>query len=170
MGAAFSSTGGALNGRRHSVPGAGGAPICLLTSGVGQALLVVHGGMSQVEAGEPAWNLLSERWQVTAMDRRGRGASGDAESYAIDDVQLPDEIVGLSGEQVMELAAEPRSYDVLAVVAPTLAREARTLMAIDLLADARAVTCPILLMLGECSPSSARDITQELTRQSPLLR
>lgn len=229
-----------LKGRRHSVFGADGVPIGLLTSGVGHGLLLVHGGMSQIEAWEPAWDLLSKRWQVTAMDRRGRGASGDAGAYVInheyDDIAavasvLADqhggpidvfghsygatctlgaaargaafrrvvlyeppkpqtvpgewverastmatdgragqamfsfltEIVGLSVEQVQGLADQPRSYDVLAIVAATLPREAQALMAIDLLKDAPAVTCPVLLLLGQNSPSWARDITHALT-------
>lgn len=46
----------------------------------------------------------------------------------------------------------------------TLPREAQTLLTIDLLKEARAVTCPVLLLLGENSPSWARDITQALSR------
>jgi pimeloyl-ACP methyl ester carboxylesterase len=63
--------GSLLKGKRYSVTGADGVPIGLLTSGVGDGLLLVHGGMSQIEAWEPVWDLLSERWQATAMDRRG---------------------------------------------------------------------------------------------------
>jgi hypothetical protein len=51
-----------LEGRRHSVIGAGGVSIGLLTSGVGPGLLLVHGGMSQIEAWEPAWDLLSKSY------------------------------------------------------------------------------------------------------------
>lgn len=228
-----------MKGRRHSVIGADGVPIGLLTSGVGRGLLLVHGGMSQIEAWEPAWDLLSKRWEVTAMDRRGRGTSGDAGAYEItheyDDIaavasamadqhggpidvfghsygatctlgaaargaafrrvvlyepagpqtvpgewlerastmattgragqamfSFLTEIIGLSVEQVRRLADQPRAYDVLAIVAATLPREGQALMTIDLLKDAPAVTCPVLLLLGQDSPSWARDVTHAL--------
>ena len=73
-----------MEGTRHSVTGAGGVSIGLLTAGAGPALLLVHGGMGQLERWEPMWGPLTERWRVTAMDRRGRGSSGDdAAPYAL---------------------------------------------------------------------------------------
>jgi pimeloyl-ACP methyl ester carboxylesterase len=72
-----------MQGQRHSVTGPDGASIGLLTAGAGRALLLVHGGMGRVERWEPIWAPLTERWRVTAMDRRGRGSSGDAEPYAL---------------------------------------------------------------------------------------
>ena len=65
----------------HSVTSADGTSIGLLTAGTGPGLLLVHGGMGRLERWEPLWGLLTEHWQVTAMDRRGRGSSGDAEPY-----------------------------------------------------------------------------------------
>ena len=70
-----------MQGRRHSVTSADGTSIGLLTAGTGPGLLLVHGGMGRLERWEPLWGLLTEHWQVTAMDRRGRGSSGDAEPY-----------------------------------------------------------------------------------------
>jgi pimeloyl-ACP methyl ester carboxylesterase len=83
LAASTASAGGAMQGDRHSVTGAGGVRIGLLTAGSGDDLLLVHGGASQIEAWEPVWEGLARRWRVTAMDRRGRGTSGDAEPYAI---------------------------------------------------------------------------------------
>jgi pimeloyl-ACP methyl ester carboxylesterase len=74
-----------VDGKRHTVLGADDVPIGLLTAGQGSCLLLVHGGMTQLEAWAPAWDLLCSRWRVTAIDRRGRGSSGDASSYAIKD-------------------------------------------------------------------------------------
>ena len=68
--------GGAVDGRRYSVAGAGGVKIGLLTAGSGQDLLLVHGGASQIESWEPMWPALTARWRVTAMDRRGRDITG----------------------------------------------------------------------------------------------
>ena len=70
-----------MDGRRHEVISADGTPIGLLTAGTGPALLLVHGGMGRLERWEPMWGMLTARWQVTAMDRRGRGSSGDTAPY-----------------------------------------------------------------------------------------
>jgi pimeloyl-ACP methyl ester carboxylesterase len=72
-----------MNGTRHMVGGSGGVPIGLLTAGSGPPLLLVHGGFGQIERWEPVWKELTDRWQVTAMDRRGRGTSGDSDGYGI---------------------------------------------------------------------------------------
>jgi len=72
------------------------------------------------------------------------------------------EIVGLSSGQVAELRDRPRAYDVLPIVSATLPREARAIISVALLKDARAVRCPVLLLLGENSPSWAGDSTYEL--------
>ncbi len=70
-----------MDGYRHAVTSADGTEIGLLTAGDGPPLLLVHGGMSRLESWEPLWEPLTRRWRVTAMDRRGRGASGDVQPY-----------------------------------------------------------------------------------------
>lgn len=72
-----------MHGTRHSVIGADGTSIGLLTAGAGPALLLVHGGMGRLEGWGPIWPALAERRLVTAMDRRGRGSSGDTEPYTL---------------------------------------------------------------------------------------
>jgi pimeloyl-ACP methyl ester carboxylesterase len=72
-----------MEGHRHSVTSADGTEIGLLTAGGGPPLLLVHGGMGQIESWLPLWDTLTARWRVTAMDRRGRGTSGDTDSYDI---------------------------------------------------------------------------------------
>jgi pimeloyl-ACP methyl ester carboxylesterase len=57
----------------------------LLSTGVGPPLLLVHGGAGQIERWLPLWDRLSVRRHVTAMDRRGRGSSGDGLEYSIED-------------------------------------------------------------------------------------
>ena len=73
-----------MEGHRHSVTSADGTEIGLLTAGDGPPLLLVHGGMGQIESWLPLWDTLTARWRVTAMDRRGRGSSGDGRAYALD--------------------------------------------------------------------------------------
>ena len=72
-----------MQGRRHTVTSADGTEIGLLTGGTGPALLLVHGGMGRLERWAPLWELLTGHWQVTAMDRRGRGSSGDTGPYRL---------------------------------------------------------------------------------------
>ena len=73
-----------MDGERHTVAGSDGVSIGLLTAGSGPPLLLVHGGVGQIERWEPVWDQLSARWQVTAMDRRGRGSSDDGPGYSIE--------------------------------------------------------------------------------------
>jgi pimeloyl-ACP methyl ester carboxylesterase len=72
-----------MDGRRHDITSRDGTRIGLLTAGSGPVLLLVHGGMGQLEGWAPLWELLTGHWQVTAMDRRGRGSSGDTAPYAL---------------------------------------------------------------------------------------
>jgi pimeloyl-ACP methyl ester carboxylesterase len=70
-----------VDGHRHAVTSADGTEIGLLTAGDGPPLLLVHGGMGRIERWAPLWEPLTSRWRVTAMDRRGRGSSGDTGPY-----------------------------------------------------------------------------------------
>lgn len=71
-----------MDGERSSVRSADGTPIGLLSAGTGPSLLLVHGGLSGMFRWAPLWPLLTPRFTVTALDRRGRGSSGDAEGSA----------------------------------------------------------------------------------------
>jgi pimeloyl-ACP methyl ester carboxylesterase len=70
-----------LEGHRHEVISADGTRIGLLTAGAGPSLLLVHGGTGCIESWQSLWGPLTSRWRVTAMDRRGRGSSGDTGPY-----------------------------------------------------------------------------------------
>jgi pimeloyl-ACP methyl ester carboxylesterase len=72
-----------MEGTRRSVAGADGTAIGLLTAGTGPGLLLVHGGMGSIESWHSVWPALTSRRRVTAMDRRGRGSSGDAGPYSL---------------------------------------------------------------------------------------
>ena len=73
----------AVDGHRHAVTSADGTEIGLLTAGDGPPLLLVHGGMGCIESWQPLWEPLTSRYRVTAMDRRGRGRSGDNQPYQL---------------------------------------------------------------------------------------
>lgn len=91
-----------MDGTRGSVASRDGTTIGFLTHGSGPPLLLVHGGMCSSERWGPLWQVLVPRFQVTAMDRRGRGSSGDGEHYSlaaeVDDVTaVADHLATLHG-------------------------------------------------------------------------
>lgn len=61
-----------------------GTPIALWKTGRGPSLLVVHGTCADHSAWDRVVPLLSEDFSVYAMDRRGRGSSGDGSEYALE--------------------------------------------------------------------------------------
>lgn len=61
-----------------------GVPIGVFTSGTGPPLILVHGTAGDHTTFRTAGPLLATRRTVHAIDRRGRGASGDAAAYAIE--------------------------------------------------------------------------------------
>lgn len=60
-----------------------GTPIAVWADGSGPPLVLVHGAMSDHTTYGPLVNELREHVATFAMDRRGRGASGDAGAYSI---------------------------------------------------------------------------------------
>ena len=61
-----------------------GTPIAVFTSGAGPALLLVHGTTSDHRTWRTVAPGLGLRHTLHVIDRRGRGASGDAPAYAIE--------------------------------------------------------------------------------------
>ncbi len=61
-----------------------GTPIAWWTSGAGPDLLLVHGTTADHTRWEPMMPLFERDMTVHAMDRRGRGGSGDAPTHSID--------------------------------------------------------------------------------------
>jgi pimeloyl-ACP methyl ester carboxylesterase len=59
-------------------------PACLPASGTGPSLLVLHGRCADHSAWDSVVPLLADTFTVYAMDRRGRGGSGDAPEYALE--------------------------------------------------------------------------------------
>ncbi|MEZ4523551.1 MAG: alpha/beta hydrolase [Thermomicrobiales bacterium] len=61
-----------------------GTPIAFECTGSGPPLVLVHGTAGSHERWAPILSALSAEFTVYAMDRRGRGASGDSEYYSIE--------------------------------------------------------------------------------------
>lgn len=94
-----------MDGERGFVRSSDGTSIGLLSAGAGPAVLLVHGGLTGMLRWAPLWPLLTSRFAVTAMDRRGRGSSGDAPDYSLerefDDVRaVVDELATRTGGPV----------------------------------------------------------------------
>jgi pimeloyl-ACP methyl ester carboxylesterase len=60
-----------------------GTAIAVWRSGDGPPLVLVHGAAADHSRWAPVLPALEQRFTVLAVDRRGRGESGDAETYAI---------------------------------------------------------------------------------------
>ena len=72
------------------VVSADGTPIAVWRSGAGPPLLLIHGAAADHSRWAPVLPAFEERFTVVTLDRRGRGRSGDGDSYAfereVDDV------------------------------------------------------------------------------------
>ncbi len=67
-----------------TVQSSDGTSIGFTRAGRGAPLVLVHGISADAERWAPVMEGLAERFTVHAMDRRGRGASGDTEAYTLD--------------------------------------------------------------------------------------
>ena len=76
--------GGSREPGLETVVSADGTPIGFRRSGHGPPLVLVHGTAADHTRWAPVMPALEERFTVLAVDRRGRGASGDADDYAIE--------------------------------------------------------------------------------------
>ena len=61
-----------------------GTTIAVWRTGEGPPLVLVHGAAADHRRWEPVLPALGEHFTVLAIDRRGRGQSGDADDYAIE--------------------------------------------------------------------------------------
>jgi pimeloyl-ACP methyl ester carboxylesterase len=66
------------------VHSADGTPIAVWRSGAGRPLVLVHGTTADHTRWTPVLPALESRFEVLSMDRRGRGRSGDAETYELE--------------------------------------------------------------------------------------
>lgn len=75
-----------------------GTSIAFDRSGIGPALILVGGAMSDRTGAATVSSLLASRFTVFAYDRRGRGDSGDTPPYAVErEVEDLDALIGEAG-------------------------------------------------------------------------
>jgi pimeloyl-ACP methyl ester carboxylesterase len=69
---------------QRSVTAPDGTPIAVFASGDGPPLLLVHGATADHTTWRSLGPVLEPRFRLLAVDRRGRGASGDGPEYSIE--------------------------------------------------------------------------------------
>lgn len=69
---------------QRSVTSPDGTPIAVFSSGDGPPLLLVHGATADHTTWRSLGPVLEPRFRLLAVDRRGRGASGDGPEYSIE--------------------------------------------------------------------------------------
>ncbi|HEY8544554.1 MAG TPA: hypothetical protein VIL36_05890 [Acidimicrobiales bacterium] len=61
-----------------------GTPLAVWVEGSGPPLVLVHGSIADHTTFDPFVAVLREEWTTNSMDRRGFGASGDADPWSLD--------------------------------------------------------------------------------------
>src|SRR5689334_8539504 len=72
------------SGGMMTVKSKDGTPIAVAKSGHGPPLVLVHGTTADHTRWKPILPKLEEKFTVYAIDRRGRGGSGDSANYAFE--------------------------------------------------------------------------------------
>src|SRR5271165_5258553 len=88
-----------LNPQLMKIPMSDGAAISLEVAGHGPSLVLVHGAAGTRKSWARVIPLLQPRFQIFAMDRRGRGDSSDGSSFSLareaeDVAQVADKLPG----------------------------------------------------------------------------
>jgi pimeloyl-ACP methyl ester carboxylesterase len=108
-----------------------GTPIAYWRSREGPPLVLVHGTAADHSRWAPVLPAFKQRFTVYAVDRRGRGGSGDSDDYAIErEFEDVAEVVDSLGEESVNLVGH--SYGALcALEAALLAKNVRKLVLYD---------------------------------------
>jgi pimeloyl-ACP methyl ester carboxylesterase len=115
---------------QETVTSKDGTRIACWLSGEGPPLVLIHGTAADHGRWRPVLPAFEERFTVCAVDRRGRGGSGDSNGYAIErEFEDVAAVVGSLGEPVNLVG---HSYGALcALEAALLARNVRKLVLYD---------------------------------------
>src|SRR5262245_17922096 len=111
----------------HTTVSKDGTPIGFERSGKGPPLVLVHGTSADHTRWKPLLPELESRFTLYAVDRRGRGGSGDASTYSVerefediaavvDAVGEPSFLLGHSYGAVCALEASLRTHNVRKLV------------------------------------------------------
>jgi pimeloyl-ACP methyl ester carboxylesterase len=111
-----------MSAARFTVRSSDGTPIVSFRSGDGPPLILLHGTTTDHTRWSPILAELERRFTVFAVDRRGRGASGDAAAYALE--REAEDLLALLDAIGRPAAVIGHSYGALVTV-EALARGAR---------------------------------------------
>lgn len=139
-----------------SVQSKDGTPIAYTKTGKGRSLLLVHGTLAEHTVWSAVVPALGKKFTVHAMERRGRGASGDASPYAI--AREAEDIAACVEDIGGQVDVVAHSYGaVCALQATLLTKNIRRLVAYEPLIR----TGPV-----ERGPSPDLDLVQRLVDES----
>jgi pimeloyl-ACP methyl ester carboxylesterase len=109
------------------VPSRDGTLIALECEGSGPTLILVHGGVGDRTRWTPMLPLLSSRFRACAMDRRGRGGSGDSPEYSL--TKEAEDVAAVVDSRAGDVFVLGHSYGgVAALEAALLTRRVRKLI------------------------------------------
>jgi pimeloyl-ACP methyl ester carboxylesterase len=133
-----------------------GTPIASWRSGDGPALVLVHGTSADHSRWAPVLPAFEPHHTVHAVDRRGRGASGDAEDYALErEFEDVAAVVDSIGEPVILLG---HSHGGLcALEAALLSRDIRALVLYEPAPDAESCSPGVIERLETLLQTGDRD-------------
>lgn len=100
------------------VPSRDGTLIALECEGSGPTLILVHGGVGDRTRWTPMLPLLSSRFTACAMDRRGRGESGDSLQYGL--TKEAEDIAAVVDSRAGEVFVLGHSYGGVSALEATL--------------------------------------------------
>ena len=94
-----------------------GTAIAVECAGAGPTLLFVHGGVGDRSRWTPMLPLLASRFTACAMDRRGRGASGDSAEYSLS--REAEDVAAVANASVAPVTVLGHSYGGVAALEAT---------------------------------------------------
>ena len=115
---------GGIEATTFDVRAADGTSIAVWVRGTGPALVMVHGSIADHTTFDSFVAVLGDHFTTFSMDRRGFGASGDAEEYAIerdfeDVAAVVDDVAVRTGESGRRCSATPTVPTARSVVPPS---------------------------------------------------
>ena len=93
---------------QQTVASQDGTPISYWRSGDGPPLVLVHGSFDDHNVWAPVLAAFEERFSVYAVDRRGRGGSGDGSGHSLSSeaADIAEVVESIGGQEEVELPGE----------------------------------------------------------------
>jgi pimeloyl-ACP methyl ester carboxylesterase len=143
-----------------------GTPVAYWRSGKGPPLVLVHGTAADHSRWSPVLPALEERFTVNAIDRRGRGGSGDTDDYPVErEFEDVAAVVDSLGEPVNLLGHSYGGLLALEAALLTIPRELRAIKSYRLDPQRfEGLGTPTLVLSGDDSPAALRKAAEAVDR------